>query len=56
MRSQATNWTAIELPKGSRIYLGEVGSQNGAWVGGGSQLLIKGGPNLTWKVDGGLLK
>jgi hypothetical protein len=56
LRSQATNWTAIELPKGSRIYLGEIGGQNGSWVGGGSQLLIKGGPNLGWKIDGGLLK
>lgn len=56
MRSQATNWTAIMLPKGTTISIGEVGSQNGAWVGGGSQLLIKGGPNLEQKVGGGLLK
>lgn len=56
IRSQANNWSAIELPQGTTIYLGEVGGQQGTWVGGGSQLLIKGGPNLNWKVGGGTLQ
>ncbi|MBV6320648.1 DUF4150 domain-containing protein [Duganella sp. HSC-15S17] len=54
--SQATDWTAIKLPAGTAISVGEVGGQRGVWVGGGSQLLIKGGPDLSLKIDGGKLK
>lgn len=37
LRQQATQYTEALIPKGTSIYIGEVGSQGGAWVGGGSQ-------------------
>jgi hypothetical protein len=55
-RAQATQFTAVELPAGTTIHIGQVGSQGGAWVGGGSQLLIEGGVQPAWKVGGGLLQ
>ncbi|MCC6074181.1 hypothetical protein ACFPTX_17040, partial [Pseudomonas sp. GCM10022188] len=56
-RQQATRYTIVIIPKGTRVYIGEVGTQGGAWVGGGSQMLIKDGAVLPgWKVGEGLLK
>jgi hypothetical protein len=56
-RQQATRYTEAVLPQGTRVYIGEVGSQGGTWVGGGSQLLIKDGAVLPdWKTGGGLLQ
>ena len=54
--AQATEYTAIRVPAGTRIYVGEVGSQGGPWVGGKSQLLIEGGPQRSWKIGEGKLK
>ncbi|QND84715.1 hemagglutination activity domain-containing large exoprotein [Chromobacterium vaccinii] len=55
-RSQATDYTTIRVPAGTRIHVGEIGSQGGPWIGGGSQLLIEGGPQEAWKIGGGKLK
>ncbi len=55
-RSQATDFTTIKVPAGTRVHAGEVGSQGGQWVGGGSQILIEGGPQEVWKIDGGKLR
>jgi hypothetical protein len=55
-RSQATQYTAIEVPAGTRVYAGQVASQGGSWVGGRSQFLIEGGANPAWKTGGGALK
>jgi hypothetical protein len=55
-RSQATDFTTIKVPEGTRVHAGEVGSQGGQWVGGGSQILIEGGPQEVWKIDGGKLR
>ena len=38
-----THMTAVELPAGTVIYVGEVGSQGGFFVGGGSQVVIQNG-------------
>jgi len=47
----------VIIPKGTKIYIGEVGSQGGVWTGGGSQLLIKDGSVLPdWKSGEGILK
>ena len=54
--AQATEYTAIRVPAGTRVYVGEVGSQGGPWVGGKSQLLIEGGPQRAWKIGEGKLK
>jgi hypothetical protein len=54
-RSQATDYTTIKVPAGTRVHAGEVGGQGGPWVGGGSQLLIEGGPQEAWKIGGGKL-
>jgi len=54
--SQATDYTAIRVPAGSTIHVGEVGGQGGTWVGGGSQVLIEGGPQEAWRIGGGKLK
>jgi hypothetical protein len=54
--SQATYYTVIEVPAGTRVFAGEVANQGGAWVGGGSQLLIEGGVKETWKIGGGRLR
>ena len=54
-RSQATNYTTIKVPAGTRVHAGEVGGQSGPWVGSGSQLLIQGGPQEAWKIGGGKL-
>ncbi|MBQ9725689.1 MAG: hypothetical protein IJV56_10210, partial [Neisseriaceae bacterium] len=43
---QATHYTEIKVPKGTKLYVGEVGSQGGAWVGGNSQVLFKGNSTL----------
>lgn len=55
-RSQATQYTIIELPVGTTIHVGEVGSQGSVWVGGKSQLLIEGGAQPAWKIGGGKLQ
>jgi hypothetical protein len=55
-RSQATHYTAIEVPAGTRVFAGEVANQGGSWVGGGSQLLIEGGAKEFWKIGGGGLR
>jgi RHS repeat-associated protein len=56
-RQQATRYSTATIPKGTRIYLGEVGSQGGAWVGGGSQLLVKDtGVMPEWKIGEGSLQ
>ncbi|MFJ4376524.1 hypothetical protein ACIP1T_28400 [Pseudomonas japonica] len=55
-RAQATQYTKIEIPKGTIIHVGEVGSQGGAWIGSGSQLVIDGGASEVWKIGQGVLK
>jgi len=54
--AQATQYTTMELPAGTVIHIGEVGSQGGTWVGGGSQLIIEGGPQADWAIGGGALQ
>ncbi len=54
--AQATQYTTIQLPVGTTIHIGEVGSQGGAWVGGKSQLLIEGGAQPAWKIGDGTLQ
>lgn len=50
-RQQSTRYTAAKNRKGTRIYLEEVRSQGGPWVGGGSQLLVKDtGVMPEWKI------
>jgi hypothetical protein len=39
-RVQATKWVSIEIQAGTQINVGQVGSQGGMWVGGGSQVVI----------------
>jgi hypothetical protein len=39
-RVQATKWVAVEVPPGTQINVGQVGSQGGMWIGGGSQVFI----------------
>ncbi|VAW60251.1 Rhs-family protein [hydrothermal vent metagenome] len=55
-RNQATQFTKVKVPAGTTIYSGKVGSQGGAWVGGGSQVLVKGGVKDSWKTGEGKLK
>ncbi len=56
-RQQATQYTKAVIPKGTKIFIGEVGSQGSPWVGSGSQLLIKDSAVLPdWKVGGGYLQ
>jgi hypothetical protein len=38
-----THMTAVKLPAGTVIHVGEVGAQGGYFVGGGSQLVVEGG-------------
>jgi YD repeat-containing protein len=54
--AQAQYYTAISVPKGTVIHVGEIGAQGGAWSGGGSQFLIDGGPNPAWKIGEGALQ
>lgn len=54
--AQASKYTEINIPKGTIIHIGEVGSQNGVWVGGKSQLLIENRANPEWKIIEGVLK
>ena len=54
--AQATHYSVIEIPAGTKIHIGEIGSQGGMWVGGKSQLLIDGGTKPAWKNGGGTLK
>lgn len=54
--NNATQFSTIRIPSGTTIYSGQVGSQGGAWIGGGSQVLIEGGVNPAWKIGGGFLK
>jgi hypothetical protein len=54
--AQATHYSIIEIPAGTTIHVGEVGSQGGMWVGGKSQLLIDGGTKPAWKTGGGTLQ
>ena len=49
--NQATRMTTIRVPEGEVINIGQVGYQNGFWVGGSSQVLIRGGAKPTWKID-----
>jgi hypothetical protein len=57
-RQQATRYIEVTIPQGQHIYLGEVGSQGGAWTGGGSQLLLpnKQRMNPEWKTGEGVLQ
>ncbi|QBH29360.1 RHS repeat-associated core domain-containing protein [Vibrio vulnificus] len=56
-RQQATQYTEAVIPKGTKIFIGEVGSQGSPWVGSGSQLLIRDSAVLPdWKVGGGYLQ
>lgn len=48
--SQATKVTSAKLPKGTRIYIGEVSNQRGVFSGGRSQILVKGGVKPGWKL------
>lgn len=54
--AQAAQYTAVELPTGTIIHIGEVGSQGGAWIGGKSRLLIDGGAQPAWKISEGKLQ
>ncbi len=54
--TQATQYTTIQLPAGTTVHVGEVGSQGGSWVGGKSQLLIDGGAQPEWKISESPLK
>lgn len=63
-RVQATRWVEVEVPAGTRIYVGEVANQSfidpntgqgGVWVGGTSQVMIEGGPQAAWVRGGGSL-
>jgi hypothetical protein len=45
-----THLTAVELQPGTVIYVGEVGAQRGLFVGGGSQLVVKGGIDAALKA------
>ena len=56
--AQANQYTEIVIPAGTIIHIGEVGSQSqrGAFVGSGSQLLIKGGAKPDWVVGRGKLQ
>jgi hypothetical protein len=54
--NQASEYSTITAPAGTRVYAGRVGSQGGAWVGGNSQILIEGGPQPSWKTGGGYLE
>ncbi|MEE2749884.1 MAG: hypothetical protein VX519_00510 [Myxococcota bacterium] len=38
-----THMTAVKLPAGTVVHVGEVGAQGGYFVGGGSQLVVEGG-------------
>jgi hypothetical protein len=53
---QATNWVKINVPKGSTIYIGEVGNQGGSWMGGRSQVLLEERPLEDWIQQRGSLK
>ncbi|MBA4260436.1 MAG: hypothetical protein C0446_14830, partial [Chitinophaga sp.] len=55
-KAQATHYVEVRAPVGTKIYIGEVSSQNGAWVGGTSQILVDGGVDSAWKIGGGALK
>ena len=52
----ATKYTALRVPRGTRVYSGQAGSQTGPWVGGGNQVIIKNGPRPAWKIEEGELK
>lgn len=54
-RTQATNIVSVEIPAGTKLYVGEVGSQGSPWVGGKSQVLVEGGVNPVWKISEGML-
>ena len=56
--AQANQYTEIVIPAGTIIHIGEVGSQSqrGAFIGSGSQLLIKGGVKPDWVVGRGKLQ
>ena len=56
--AQANQYTEIVIPAGTIIHIGEVGSQSqrGAFIGSGSQLLIKGGVKPDWVVERGKLQ
>ncbi|OLL30852.1 hypothetical protein BTH42_14850 [Burkholderia sp. SRS-W-2-2016] len=54
--TQASQYTTMQLPAGTNLHIGEVGSQGSAWVGGKSQLLIDGGAQPLWKIGGGVLR
>jgi YD repeat-containing protein len=54
--NSATEWTAIRVPAGNRLYVGEVGTQGGIYVGGTPQVLVEGGAQSAWKTAQGALK
>jgi hypothetical protein len=39
---------AVKIPKGTRVYVGEVGSQGGIYVGGTQQVVVVN----PWKIEG----
>lgn len=55
-RVRPAEFTTVQLPAGTKIYAGEVGSQGGAWVGGNSQIYIADEVSAAWKIGGGGLQ
>ncbi|WP_336707328.1 MULTISPECIES: hypothetical protein [unclassified Cedecea] len=39
---------AIKIPAGTKVYIGEVGSQNGVYVGGTQQIVVP----KAWEIKG----
>ncbi len=56
LRTKPAEYTIARIPAGKQIYVGEVSSQGGAWVGGTSQVIVEGGVEAAWKIGGGTLK
>ena len=54
--NKATEWTMIQVPKGTKLFVGEVASQGGIWVGGTPQIIIRDGAQSSWKIAEGTLK
>ncbi len=54
--NQATRFTSIRVPSGTQIYVGEISSQGGHWIGGQSQILINSPIDEAWKIGGGYVR
>ena len=52
----ATHYTAIRVPKGTSLYVGEVGNQGGTWVGGRAQVVPKEKVRPQWIIERGNLR